>query len=434
MPILLEEVSEKVRHHPRLIFADDFEIAVESHRTASSRHQNGNLVAEASEDGFWLSLRVLHRKAPGTAVVTAVDDESLNRLVESAFHAARCSTGDPWFRFPIWKRAEAPSPAAFPHFPERALWTGQVPEVAFVEEKYEGRQSEFHIRRKTERFTLKDSRSLFSAQFSAASPAKEGVVLLREERSNRHGPEGMASVLNRLAEDAHRFAEAEEGFPKGKSSVVFSPAVASALLSRLTPWFFSDRLRHRKSPLHGHDPKHVFSPVLTLLDVGNHPESPYSSAFDCEGTISRETTLVERGALRNLLFDTYESTRENRLSTGNWLKAPGAIWPSVQASTCYFRPAEQTPDQLLKEAGRGVWLRRVESLESLGEGSSRFVLRGCGQLIEGGVPGPERRAISLQFDAFELLRKAVGVGSDLTLFGNHGSPSILFEKVPLGEV
>ncbi len=434
MPILLEEVSEKVRHHPKLIFADDFEIAVESHHSASSRHQNGQLVAETSDEGFWLSLRVLHRKAPGTAVVTAVDEASLNRLVESAFHAARCSTGDPWFRFPIWKKADAPPHATLPTLPERSLWTNPVSEVAFVEEKYEARQFDMHVRRKAERFTLKDSRSVFAAQFSTAAPTPTGVVLLREERANRHGAEGMAAVLNSLAQDSAQFAAAEEAKLKGKSSVVFSPAVASALLAKIMPWFFSDRLRHRKSPLHGHDPKHVFSPVLTLVDVGNHPESPYSTAFDCEGTLTRETTLVERGALRNLLFDTYEATRENRLSTGNWLKAPGAIWPSVQVSTCYFKPSATGTEALLQEAKEGVWLRRVESLESLGEGSTQFVLRACGQLIEKGKAGPLKRGISLQFDAFELLRKAVGVGSDLTLFGNHGSPSILFEKVPLGEV
>ncbi len=434
MPAPLEEVAERVKQHPRLIFADDFEIAIENQRTRTSRRQNGRLVSETSDEGFWLSLRVVHRKAPGAAVVTSSDETAIGRLVEGAFHAAKCSTGDPWFRFPIWKKPAGETAAAKPVLPDNTLWTGDIADMAFVEEKYETRETQTLLRRKTERFNLKGSRGLFSAHFSAASSQEGAVCLLREERANRHGAEGMAAVLRRLAEDARTYAGVPEEKVRGKMAVLFSPAVMAALLARLSPWFFSDRLRHRKSPLSGQDPKHVFSPVLTLLDVGNHPESPYSSDFDYEGTLTRETALVERGALRNLLFDTYEATRENRLSTGNWLRSPGASWPSIQVSTCYFKPAEQTPDALLKEAGTGVWLRRVESLESQGEGSTRFTLRACGNLVENGVPGPARRGILMQFDAFELLRKAVGAGSDLTLFGNHGSPSILFEKVPLGEV
>ncbi len=434
MPILLEEVADRLRQHPRLIFADDFEINVESRRSRSSRYQNGQPVGESSNDGFLLSLRVLHRKAPGAAVVTAADDQSLNRLVEEAFHSARCSTGDPWFRFPLWKQVELEQLASQPPLPERSLWTGNVSDFAFIEEKYESCQSQIQMRRKSERFDLRGSGAVFSAQFSVGCSAANGVMLLREDRSNRHGADGMGAVLRTLTEDARAYAGAESAILKGKRSVVLAPAVASVLLSRLTPWFFSDLVRHRQSPLKGQDPKHIFSPVLTLVDVGNHPESPHSFAFDCEGTRSRETTLVERGALQNLLFNTYEATRENRLSTGNWLRAPGALWPSVRVSTCYFRPSQQTAEALLREAGSGVWLRRVESLDLLAEGSSRFILRGAGQLIEGGVAGPVRRGISLQFDAFELLRKAVGVGADLTLFGNHGSPSILFENVPLGEV
>lgn len=431
---LLEEVADRVRQHPRLIFADDFEIAVESRRSRSSRFQGGGFIGEAADEGFWLSLRILHRKAPGSAVVTAFDDESVNRLVESAFHAAKCSTGDPWFRFPIWKKVEGDPSARMPTLPPSSLWSEAASGTGFLEERYESRHTETLLRRKTERITLKDSRAAFLAQLSAASGAGDGITLFREERSNRHGADGLKEVLSALTGDAESFSRAPLHPLKGKLSVLMAPQVASVLLSKVVPWFLADRLRHRQSPLSAQDPNHVFSPVLTLLDVGNHPESPHSTAFDCEGTLTRETTLVERGALRNLLFDTYEATRENRLSTGNWLKAPGASWPSIQPSTCLFRPAEQSSDALIREAGKGVWLRRVESLEAVSEHPSRFRLTACGQEISGGQAGGLMRGVSLEFDAFELLRKAVGVGSDLSLFGNHGSPSILFEKVPLGEV
>jgi predicted Zn-dependent protease len=306
--------------------------------------------------------------------------------------------------------------------------------VEFFEEKYESRFCEELVRRKSERFVLKESRSSFSAGFSAACSTPDGAFLLREDRSNRHGSEGMGPILSTLADDVRTFSTAERGFPKGKTSVLFSPAVVSSLLSRITPWFFADRVRQKRSPLLGQDPKHLFSPVLGLVDAGNHPESPHSGGFDLEGTLTRESTLVERGALRNLLFDTYEAARENRLSTGSWLRSPASLWPSIQVSTAYFKPADQGQEALLREAGNGAWLRRVESLELEAEGGSRFRLVGCGNLIENGKPGPARRDIFLQFDAFELFRKAVAVGGDLTLFGNHGSPSILFEKVPLGDL
>ena len=47
---------------------------------------------------------------------------------------------------------------------------------------------------------------------------------------------------------------------------------------------------------------------------------PGAAAFDMEGSPTQKTTLVERGILKSFIYDSYFGARENRLSTGNYIR------------------------------------------------------------------------------------------------------------------
>src|ERR1700677_4932645 len=94
---LIESIVDDIRQHPKLVVADDYEVAVQRRLARSVTFRNGERVAVTRGDRLWVSLRVLHRKRPGRAATEFRGREAIQQLVESAFESALRSSVDPWF-------------------------------------------------------------------------------------------------------------------------------------------------------------------------------------------------------------------------------------------------------------------------------------------------------------------------------------------------
>src|SRR5207248_1968777 len=121
--------------------------------------------------------------------------------------------------------------------------------------------------------------------------------------------------------------------------------------------------------------------------------------------------------LRDLLFDTYAATRENRLSTGNYVRVVGEPHPRIGLRQIFFTPSKYRPSDLCRAMGEGFILQSVESLEPLPGKETEFALFGSGWRVAGGQCVESVRNIALSFDIFEFFSRAVEIGSDLAFFG-----------------
>ncbi len=429
----LEALVDRIRQHPKLVIADDFEIAIQRNRSRGIRYHNGVLRSASEGERLWLSLRILHRKRGGKAVFLNPTTDSIGTLVEAAFESANRAAVDPWFRFPIWKTPPKVAASGEMPFEYTSLNERLSPACSDLEEAYEERQQETLLRRKTERQELRHSDRAHFVSLSVLGHAEDEAIFRQEE----HGARGILTdreawldAMNQLVESRGKRAAKPCG--RGRRKVVMAPAVATRLLRTMGSWFLADAVQAERSPLQGQLGQTVFAECLSLSDNGNHPDSPWSAPFDLEGALTQRTVLVDKGTIKNWLYDVYCATRENRLTTGNRLRAEGEMHPRISPSTLYWEPGEKSRQGLLELMGNGVYLDHIEALEARALPSGKFVLRGSGWRVAFGQCSEPLTGIELEFDPVQLMRSAVAVGRDLHFYAGYGSPSIFLENVPLG--
>ncbi len=434
MPLSPEEIIDQIRHNPKLIIADDFEFSVQQCRSQTVKYRNGDESGRAFEDQIWIGLRLVHRKRPGRSSTFLHEPESLLNLVDDAFESAKNASPDPWFRFPIWKKPKEALPKSNNEWSSESLYAGLsgVPDV--VEEVYEQWAIRTVLARKSERFQLSYQKDVQALHFSLFS-SEGGIPWRRNEDRAASGPlnnreDWMIQILN----ESSRFRQAAPRNFKGRHSVpvIWSPSVVSAVLKRMAPWFAADAVQHGRSPLASLKTKPIFAKALTLLDDGTYPGGVQSVPFDLEGSPTQRTLLVDKGTLVDFLYDAYTATRENRISTGNLMKFPQRPTPGILPTNLFFAPGELNARDLVAMVDEGVLWTSVDSVETAPGTETRVILQGNGWSIVQGKLHEPLSQLYAEVDLLDVLRQVTHCGNDLNFYGGYGSPSILFEKLPLG--
>jgi len=429
--ISLESIADLIRHHPRLVIADDFEIALQHSTSHSNRFQNGQACLRAQSDRLWVSLRILHRKRGGRAALLNPTREAIGQLVESAFESAQRSSVDPWFRFPIWKSLASETPLDLSPRAAQSQVEFLECDAALLDESYESTVTQTYLRRKTEKQIRqaagRKETSRYSLFLSQAQP-----VFLREHHLGLGQDEGGARWMQALSQRAvSRLAQPAQTLMAGEYPVLLAPRVAAQWLEALAPWFYADRFQEGRSPLA--EGAQGWSRALTLVDDGMHPASPYAAKFDLEGSPVQRTVLLGKGASQNLLHDVYSATRDNRLSTGNFHRAPTESHAGIRPSALHFEAGGDAPEELLAQVGEGVLLDQVERWEPVAGNPARVQVVASGFRVVAGALGEPLAQVQGEWDLAWLLQRTAAVADDLTFFTGGGSPSILIDRLPLSE-
>ena len=433
MSVRLEEVIDQAKNHRKLIIADDYELTVQSAVSQVKKFRNGQEMFHSLDDNLWLNLRVLHQRRPGRASTYFKGGDSIQQLVDNAFESAKRANPDPWFRFPLWKSTREQTEPLLPALEgveslhPQLRWTPDV-----VEEVFEDWQIETSLVRKTEKARLSYRKAAQGVHFSVQNHFGDQYFWLREERAYSRGIdfEERAECLGQLLNRSFKRKGGVFFSPTGRKDILMSPRAVAPLLKKMLQWFCADEVQGGRSPLIAHRGKMLFSPELTLIDQGNLPGGLFSAPFDLEGSVTQRTVLVERGLHRDFLYDCYAATKENRLSTGNFHRVGQEPRASLGPSNIYF-----APDESASESGQGltdgIWLEELEKVEALPSKPTEFIISGMGWLVEAGERVAPIWQIKMRIDLLRLFQQAVSVGNDLIFYGCVGSPSILFEKIPL---
>lgn len=416
--LTLESIADALRQQPRLVIADDFEIAVQRCRGQSVRYQNGEPCLQASNERFWVSLRVLHRKRGGIATVFNPAPEDLKNLVDQAFDAAQRSSLDPWFRFPIWKNlpeVKVPAPELRPERSHAALFGDAA---TLFDETYEALDTQTFLRRKTEKQTRRSSSQKLSARLAFFQADRRFAF-----SQDRLGPAADLPLwIARMKEAAENRGQ-QVRLSQLPKRWILTPAVASTWLRALAPWFYARTVQEGRSPLAGRE---SFSKAISLVDDGRHPYAAYGGEFDLEGSPLQKTPLIVRGERRDLLHDVYSATRDNRLSTANFHRDVADPHPSTRASALYVEAGQHDLGALVAEMGHGLILDHLDSWD-VPAGTDKVQFTASGRLVEGGRVAGAVSSVPAECGLADLLDYTVAAGSDLEFFRGVGSPSLLVE-------
>jgi PmbA protein len=227
------------------------------------------------------------------------------------------------------------------------------------------------------------------------------------------GPAGLdATAIGR--EGAERATAMIGASKPGSRScpAVLDPTVAASFVGVIGGAVGADAVQRGRSPLAGRLGEEVASEAFVLHDDGLVPEGIASSPLDGEGVPRRHTALIEAGRLQTYLHDTYTARRADASSTGNADRRGYRTQPSVSASNLVVGPGPASFEELLRQAGDGVYITDVTGLHSgVNPVSGVFSVGASGRLIRGGELAEPVREFTIASDLVSMLRAVLSAGA-----------------------
>jgi PmbA protein len=233
--------------------------------------------------------------------------------------------------------------------------------------------------------------------------------------------------------------------PDGSLPVVFTPAGLAAVVLPLEQALSGKTVLQGSSPLAGKVGAVMFDERLSIFDDPLTPGRPASRPVDDECVPSRATGLVERGAVGRFVYDLETAARAKTQSTGNGRRGIFGK-PHIGYTNVLFRigdgahsghvgaqhaaPPSNLGGGLIADIDDGLI---VDDLIGVGQGNviSGVFSHPVGlayRVQRGEVTGRVKDA-AVAGNAYDLLKRIGGVGTDGRWLGSRWSPSLLLEGV-----
>ncbi|HEX4751643.1 MAG TPA: metallopeptidase TldD-related protein, partial [Solirubrobacterales bacterium] len=226
------------------------------------------------------------------------------------------------------------------------------------------------------------------------------------------------------------------GKPASRSCpVVLDPTVAASFAGLIGGALGARAVQRGRSPFAGRLGEEIASTTFALHDDGRDPAGAASAPFDGEGVPRRRTALIEGGALRSYLYDTYTANREGTTSTGSASRAGYRSLPSVSASNLIVATGEHSMEELLAEAADGIFVTDVAGLHSgVNPVTGVFSVGASGRAIRGGALAEPVREFTIAGELLAMLRAVAAAGSEarwVPFGGSVSTPPLLVSELSI---
>jgi len=220
----------------------------------------------------------------------------------------------------------------------------------------------------------------------------------------------------------------------GVFPVIFAqPAFHSLLYYTLINAVKADYVQRERSALKDKIGEKVASELVTVCDDGLLEGGLLTSKFDGEGVPCQKTVVIDKGVLKNFLYDSYTANKVGAESTGNASRAglaPYASTPVLGASNFTFKRGSRTAEDLVGEVKEGLLVYGVQGAHSsnLESGEFSVVATPVWKIEDGNVAGAVR-GVMLTGVVFDVLRNVSALGSNVRKLGQLVAPWIRVEAV-----
>ncbi|MGH7569357.1 MAG: TldD/PmbA family protein [Gemmatimonadales bacterium] len=236
--------------------------------------------------------------------------------------------------------------------------------------------------------------------------------------------------------------------PEGALPVAFTPSGLAVVLLPLEQALSGKSVVQGVSPLAGRVGDQAFDPVFSLTDDPLAPGRPGSRPFDDEAVPSATAALVERGVVRRFVYDLETASRAGTQSTGHGHRGVFGK-PRIGYTNLVLGDGERAKGQGGGEGGPassplgGGLLDRMGGGEGEGLLVDELIGVGQGNVIGGAFSHPVGLAYrvrrgevvgrvkdaAIAGNAYELLKRIGGFGTDGRWLGSRWAPSVLLEGV-----
>lgn len=268
---------------------------------------------------------------------------------------------------------------------------------------------------------------------SLAAIANEGNTVtpvcfeFNSERKYDINPEWVGKEAAKLAMAALKTKRIET---KNYNLILTPFALQDLLYYTLINAVKADNVERNQSPFKDKIGKKVGAEVLTIYDDGLLAGGLHTGMFDAEGVPHQKTLLMEKGVLRNFIYDNYTAKKQGKESTGNASRAGYLSTPSIETTNFHIMSGTQTPEDLMKEVKDGLLIYYLQGAHSSNPVSGEFsVVATPAWKVKKGKIDHASRGVMLAGNIFELLKNVSAVANNERKMGQLVTPWILVEKV-----
>jgi PmbA protein len=247
------------------------------------------------------------------------------------------------------------------------------------------------------------------------------------ERRYAIDPEWVGKEAARLAVSALKAKKIETK----NTNVIFSQfALQELLYFTLINAVKADYVQRNQSAFKGKIGEKVASENVTIYDDGLLEGGIRTWEFDGEGVPQQKTLVIERGVLRNFLYDNYTAKKEDKESTGNATRAGYLSTPNVEATNFRLMPGRKSPEELIGGVDDGLLVYSLQGAHSSNPASGEFsVVATPAWKIENGKIAYATKGTMLAGNIFQLLKNVSELANNERKIGQLVAPWVLVEDV-----
>ena len=171
---------------------------------------------------------------------------------------------------------------------------------------------------------------------------------------------------------------------------------------------------------------------ITITDDGTMSGGYRTRPFDSEGHPTQKTSLIEKGVLKNFLFDNYRAMKADTKSTGNARRDYFQI-PNPSLNNFIIKPGTTSLEDMIKDTKKGFFIDRTigEWLSRPTSGEMNATVT-HGFLIENGELTQPVNNVIVAGNFFEILKDKIDtIGSDVANNDHTYSPAIKISEMTI---
>jgi len=398
-------------------------------------------------ESIGLGLRVAINKKVAMHSASILNEREVEKAAEKAVKIAKVAPEDPNWKNLNTKFGESSAKGYFDEKLEKLDYDEIIERLTSAIEKIK----EYDRKVKPTRglLTASISSTVIQNNYSEKNERKETFLSAWMRAKAEEGGEKSTGTEDcetrfyeemRLEEMAVKAAEKAVKFLKAKPVesmeipvIIRNKIFANILGVILSGPLNADWVQKGRSPLSNKIGTVIASGDINLVDDGTMMGGWRTRPFDDEGYPTQKTVLIEKGVLRNYLYDTYTALKDNVESTGNAYRRFYWMPPQSSPSNLILNPKTVSPEEMIQETKKGVFIE-----ETIGEWLSNPVSGNLnatithGYFIENGELTKPIKGVVISGNFYELLKNGIElVGNDLRNSMQNYSPTVKLSKITI---
>ncbi|MGC9345258.1 MAG: TldD/PmbA family protein [Candidatus Bathyarchaeales archaeon] len=237
----------------------------------------------------------------------------------------------------------------------------------------------------------------------------------------------------KAAKKAVKFLRAKP-ISSGKMSVIIRNQIFANIIGGiLSGPINADWVQKGRSPLSNKLGTQIASENINIVDDGIMRGGWQTKPFDDEGHPTQRTPVVEKGILKNYLYDTYTALKDNVDSTGNAQRLYYWMKPQPSPNNLILKSGEAYPEEIIHGTRKGIYIE-----ETIGEWLSNPVSGNLnatvthGYLVENGELTEPIKGVVISGNFYELLKNGIEIiGNDLRNSMQNYSPTVKLTQLTI---